>query len=463
MKKSKLIECFTSLDKEEMLAFSSHLENLSLRKEPVYYKLFKVLMKFYPEFPEELIERKKVYAKIFKGEAFNENKFFKLQTELIKVFEQFIVTYNFSKDKIRQQFDLLCFYQQKNLDKYFQICLREFVDLLAKMPECSLKNWYSFRMEEQVVIFSQKLTERKTDYQPVFDALIDFTDAEQLRWKNIASTNMFPFETTYLPNSLLYYIHSHLQELVTTNNETKFIEVYQWSEKFLHKFEKEYAREVLIVLLDFAIKKINSGNLEFYRHAFNIYNLFMQLGILTDPNGFITVATYKNYITTALKLKEIDAAKSFLEEHKSLLDPVFAEEVYAFNKANIAFEDKNYELATDLIIQINFKDIFYKLNARRLLLKAFFEMSEINDTYFELYYNTLNAFKKYIYTMEGIPEVYIEANKNFVNFTARIGNSQSNGKSSKDKILREIKNTNKLAEREWLTEKCESYLMNAKQ
>jgi hypothetical protein len=454
MKKSKLIECFSSLDKNEFNSFADHLETLCFKKETTYYKLFKILAKHYPDFPEEQLERKKVFLKIFKGENFNENKFFKLQTELIKVFEKFIVSYRYSKDNVSQLFDLLCFYQQKNLDKYFQICHRELLEMINNMPESTLKNWYIFKTEEQIVIFNQKLTERKTDYQAVFDALINLTDSEKLRWKNIASTNLFPFENSYVSNSMLFMIHSQLDELVKNNNEDRFIEIFQWSAKHLRKFEKEYAREVLNVLLNVTIKKINSGELSFYRHSFNIYNLFLQLGILTDPNGYVTVATYKNYITTALKLKELDIAKEFLEQQKHMLDPTFVEEVYAFNKANIAFEERQFEQVSDLIIQINFKDIFYKLNAKRLLVKAYFEMSQMNDTYFELYYNTLNAFKKYIYTIEGIPLVYIEANKNFVNFTARIGNLTPENKLQKLKILNEVQSTLRLAEREWLMEKC---------
>lgn len=454
MRKAKITECIASLSEEELNAFKLYMENAIQKKDSPAYKLFSILIKLYPDFNETFIERKKVFSKIFKNEPFNENKLFKLQTELTKYFEQFILTYYYFKDAIKQQFDLLCFYQQKNLDKYFSITLREIKDTLNKLPESSIKYWYKYRIEEQLVIYNQKNDERQTDYQPVIDTVFEFSETELLRWKNISATNLFTVEAEHHPTSLLYFAHNFLHALLNDESEENFHNIYQWSDKYLDKFEKEYAREILIGQINFCIKKINRGDLPYYRHALNVFNLCIRLNVITDPNGFITVATYKNYITTALKLGETQIAKKFLDAYHPYLDPVFAEEVYAFNKANIAFEEKKYDDVSILIININFKDIFYKLNARRLLAKTYFELSKINATYFELQYNTLNAFKKHIYTLDGLPEVYLDANKNFINFTLRLSNVAPDKKQHKLKILNEIKSCGRLAEREWLMEKC---------
>lgn len=454
MKKSKFVEIVSSLTSKEYDAFKMYMEKIPSKKDAPFIKLYKYIINFYPDFTEADIERKKVYTKVFKGEAFNENKLFKVQTELTKHFEQFILSYNYSNDKLRQKFDLLNFYQMKNLEKFYHTSLRETTELVRNIPQSSLKYWYHSRIEEQKVIYDQKNNERKTDYQPIINAIFEFSETELLRWKNIAATNLFPLEYTYNAGSLLYTAHSHLNKLIREETDESFEILFQWSENHLHSFDKEYAREIMFGQINFCVKKINGGDLHYYRHALNVFNLFIRLGIITDPNGFITVATYKNYITTALKLGELDAAKHFLERYRSLLNPDFVDEVYAFNKANIAFEEKLYEDVSDLIININCNDIFYKLNTKRLLIKTYFELSKTDAAYFELHYNTLNAFKKYIYLLDTVPDVYLEANKNFVNLTARISNLRLNNHHQKAKLINEIKSTGKLAEREWLLEKC---------
>jgi hypothetical protein len=56
---------------------------------------------------------------------------------------------------------------------------------------------------------------------------------------------------------------------------------------------------------------------------------------------------------------------------------------------------KDYDNALTLLVSIKYKDIFYKVSAKRLYLKIYYELSTNNQKrYFDVFDSALNAYKK---------------------------------------------------------------------
>ncbi|QQR98508.1 MAG: hypothetical protein IPK18_02975 [Sphingobacteriales bacterium] len=167
----------------------------------------------------------------------------------------------------------------------------------------------------------------------------------------------------------------------------------------------------------------------------------------------IELAAYKNYITLALKFNEINLAEKFLEKYKSHLQDEHKEEVYNFNKALILFEKKDYSSVIDLLLFLNFKDVFYKLNQRRLLVKTYFEISQTNESYFKLLIDYIASFKKYLLSLKTLPEDYIILNKNFIKFTEILISKQKLNKNDAKTFSDKLSKVEKISERNWFNEK----------
>lgn len=322
--------------------------------------------------------------------------------------------------------------------------------MINNMPLGTTHGFYSYQFEELLTSFELKKDERSANYQNVFAVLNEFVETEKLRWENLSLINLFPSLYKVEPSGTFYLLHAQLNNLLKENNDQQFADILGLLKKEIHAISKEECREILMVLFDYSIRKVNSGNQNFYIEIYNIYNIFIDREILLDASNLLTVATYKNYITVALKLGKVHEAEMFLEKYKPFLSEEAREEVYNFNKANILFEKHEFASVLDSIANEKYTDIFYSLNQRRLLIKTYYELLLKDDSYVDLFISSLNSFKKFIYLKDSIPDVYSEANKNFFKFSQRLLDNNCGNKLKINKIITNLKDTEKLAEREWL-------------
>jgi len=374
-------------------------------------------------------------------------------SELTKICENYIVYLQKNDNGIIEKMQLLRFYYERNLDKYFTSTAREIRQMINNMPLGTTHGFYNYQFEELLTCFEIKKYERSANYQNVFFVLNEFMETEKLRWENLSLINLFPSLYKVESKGTFYLLHAQLNKLLKENNDDFFADILILLKTEINKISKEESREILMILFDYSIRKVNSGNYNFYTELYKIYHLFIDRNILLNASNLITVATYKNYITVVLKLGKINEAEIFLEKYKPYLSDENREEIYKFNKSNILFEKKEYDEVLNLIANAKFSDIFYNLNQRRLLIKTYYELFLIDESYHELFISSLNSFKKFIYLKDSIPEIYIEANKNFYKFTQRLSDYVYGDKVKIRKIITSLQKTEKLAEREWLENK----------
>jgi hypothetical protein len=270
-----------------------------------------------------------------------------------------------------------------------------------------------------------------------------------MRWKNLSMINLFPELQYEAPGGIFYQLHKQLNELLTVKDDDAFVTALQAIEENIDRFDKEESRELLKIVLDYSIQQVNNGKREYYEYLLKIYKLFIKQGILLNDYGLIAISTYKNYITVALKLDKPKDALDFLETYHNKLPAESREDIYTFNKANILFDQQHYERVIDLLQDAHFTDIFYKINRKRLLIKTYYELLLRDDSYFSLLESQINAFYKFIYIEKKIPEIYINANKNFIKYIKKLLSSGLN-KDTKTLLSGKIRSTKQLAEREWL-------------
>ena len=450
MKQTKFFETIVILNKSELEGFVDFLESLLSARHPCYL-LMKHLVSCFPNFPENKLERKFVYKKIYSA-SFNNNKFNKLLTEAFKNFEQYVVEVLFPIEDILHRLKLLQFYYQRNLNRNYESLYKEVLNKISQLKESSYKNYLFYCLEDIHLDFLLKKNNRNANYQVLYNHLDAFYLIEKLRIENLSMINLVHQLNSCEPTGDLYQIHKNLNEFLKHQDDEKFYKVLELAGSFLQYLERPAIKEILLILLDYAIKAVNSGKLEFYHKCLEIFNLQEEFHVLLDNETTMPVSTYKNYITVALKIKQTAVAESFLIRYKDKLLPEFKEETYILNKANIEFEKGNHDFVLETLNLYKFNDIFYKLNSKRLIIKALYECCEEDDTYFDALYNNLNAFKKFIYTEDSIPEIYIEANKNFFKITTQIEKALFDKEKSK-KLRMKVLNTPKLAEREWLLSK----------
>lgn len=450
MKNSKLVELMCVFTPAEMLELRKYAIDFYKLKESPSLKLFFLLEKALPNLDQNDISKKSIFKKIFKQEDFNENKLSKLMSELIKLIEQFVIDVLSPKDFLIEKLYLMRFYYEKNLLKNFETHKRQFQDLLSQSLEGAKKNYFLYQFEELVISGELKINNRLADYSKVYKQLNEFYFAEKYRWENLALINLHPQMELTEPNGLYYSTHLILNKLLKENKEEDFLLLFNKMDTFKGKFIAEELVEIFNILLNFTIQKIAIGEIDYYEKCASIFEVMIASEVLVCDDGFIKMGAYKNYITVLIRLNKIDRAIEFLEEFKQYLAPEIREDTYFFNKALLLFEQNDYNMVLEILNKIKVDDIFYKINQKRLMIKTFYELQKVNDTYFDILNNQLNAFKKYIYTEKSLPEINIEVHKNFVKILMKILGI-SKGENARILLLEnEIKKLKRIAEKDWI-------------
>lgn len=456
MKKAKLIDLLKSFRNNEIKDLSVFINQISY-EESFVLKLFSYLYKQYPLFLDKNIEKEKVYKKLFPTKKYDENKLSKIMSELSKTIEDYIIVTHSRSNDLYNKVQLLTYYNERLLEKLYQQTEKEIIKLQTKMPISAQNEMLSYQFEFIRLLNRIKKDIRKPDFQILYDNINIFFETQKLRWQNINYTSMLPeLKTTIITDNsvnMYYRLQKKISNLFVNNDDAYLEQIIDFLTENTLNFEKIEKDEIYLLLTAYTLDKGNNGNVIYHKYLFDIYNLMDKQGVFLNIYNNIDLASYKNYITLALKFNEIDAAEVFLEKYKYNLVKEIKEELYNFNKALILFEKKEYNTVLDLLLFCNFTDVFYKLNQRRLLVKTYFELSRFDESYFNLLFDYIAAFKKFLLTIKTIPQNYIILNKNFIKYTEILLSKEKFNNEEVKLYTDKLSKVDQISERNWLNEK----------
>lgn len=136
-----------------------------------------------------------------------------------------------------------------------------------------------------------------------------------------------------------------------------------------------YVKEIFIILQNFCIKKLKLGGKVYEKFLLDIYKIQIEKDILLH-NQSLSPWTYKNIITIAFRLQEDQWAYSFMQEYIKYVSEDERQNVYSYNMANYFYRSKNYDKSQQILQTVEFTDTFYKLGAKWMLAKIYFEKEE---------------------------------------------------------------------------------------
>jgi hypothetical protein len=202
--------------------------------------------------------------------------------------------------------------------------------------------------------------------------------------------------------------------------------------------------EIYLSAINFCIKRLNTGDKDYLREAFILYKNAFESGKLM-PNGILTRYTYNNVLVIAMRLQENDWAKQFLEDYKQYLAPKERDNTYRFNRAFLSYHLKDYDTAQTLLQQVvHFDDPLYNLDARRFLVRIFYETDAITalESQLESYKAFLRRHKEIGY--------HREHHLNFIKYVEKMITTDLSSSNNKRSIREKVNEETALAEKDWL-------------
>lgn len=213
-------------------------------------------------------------------------------------------------------------------------------------------------------------------------------------------------------------------------------------------FPPNEIRDLYVGAINYCIRRLNSGSREHIRAALDLYRSGLDRKILLE-DGFLNKYTYNNILLLALALEDWDWARQFLETYKALLPPREQESAWQYNLARYYFRKKEYARAQEVLRGVEFRDVFYNLDARRMLVRIYFDTDETAPLE-----SLLDSFGVYLQRKRASLGYHRELNQHFVRFVKFLLRIQPGDQKALDRLRERIRSTVYVAEREWLLEKC---------
>lgn len=468
MKNAKLIQLLRTFKAKDFRRFREYLASPFFNKREDLRHFYAALEQFAPKFTPRDLSKEELWACYAPKRSLDEKELGYLLNFLLKHAENYLASEAFENDLAAKGTRVLAHCLNHGLDKHFRAVHHRCSKALSAAPyrdaEWQLKAW---RLADAEVQRFYRSKSRRPD---------------QTMGKAAVHLDAFYLDKKLEMTSETVNLHQIIQEEMDSDsvegllafvkgreNLEASVQIRQLILNILkdHEdigsfralrarlpetptiFPPDKVKGIFAYAQNFCIRRIKSGRPEYHEELFQIYRHSLQAKIMYEGE-YLNPWNFKNVNSVALKLGEFDWAQGFMTEHGDHILPEFRESALAYNRANLHFHQKNYESALRTLMEVEFSDIFYALDTRRMMLMIYFERHD-----FDAFSSLASSFRIFLRRNQIISEKNRIAYKHFIDWAVRIYRERQvmDGKGLRQ-ILKEIPETKPMVEGEWLMEKC---------
>lgn len=414
----------------------------------------------------EYTNSKDLYKVVFKGKQYDAKQLHNAFYTLTRHIERIIALRYFEEDAAFNNFILMRFCSQYNLTKEYNSYLQKLKQQTDNSESSNLLFSYLSQkihldyLEEKKRQFIQEELIKK-------DQLLDAFYFKEKLW-NLFEMDVYKniYHFAYTPNlsdsiqsidinnfhfakSSLQFLKLLLLMMEEFENDTHFERALNLLDESYNVIPVKDLRLYYIAIINYAIKKFNTGKKAYLNELFKIYTLQIKHHVLLNEKNYLEPYAYKNITTIALQNKEFDWTKNFIEDYSGYLPKEEKENAYQYNLANYYYYTGNYKQCLRLLQTVHFTDVYYNLDARSILLKIYFEEKEWN-----LLHDHCFAFKAFVLRQKGISEQHKTGYLNLIKWTHKLSDSIFDIRKRKT-IIEKIAGQKKISELKWLMEQIE--------
>ncbi|MEL6845543.1 MAG: hypothetical protein AAFP02_20245, partial [Bacteroidota bacterium] len=235
---------------------------------------------------------------------------------------------------------------------------------------------------------------------------------------------------------IYYYTYCSLQEYKRDIFDK--LKAVFWQQH--QKLPPSEQQDVLLMIINVCIKRLNTGDSSFAGEAFDLYQKGLQADLLLKQ-GYLSRFDYKNIVSIGLIMREFSWVADFIERYAPFLEEEYQQSYRDFNTAKLEFTRGNYRQAKRLFTMVEYDDVFFNLSAKMMLLKIYYEEQELDSLE-----AILDSFRRYLQRQSGLgyhKEVY----GNILRLVSKMVRLAPNDEKAKKALQHQIEETQPLAER----------------
>lgn len=461
MHKTKVFQLIKPLSKKDQRALRKFLDSPYFNQREDVIQLFEYILKLLKK-PQVESSLEKAFQHIFPEQSYDAQQFRYTMSFLVVLIKEFFVLEHQKEASIEKQLTLCRSLRKRGFTQLFE---QEWKQLKKMQQSQDLRN-YKYHLNNYNIAFEyyehflQHSRHGKIYLPEMAEELSHYVIAAILRHSCLilAMKNLWDqdFKLDLLEEvlssvrqesyddipAIAIYYHGYCA-LSNLENEDNFLQLKDLIYKHWEQFPKDEIRDIYLMAINYCIKQLNRGARHYIQEALDLYRSGLENKSLLE-DGFLSSFNYKNVLRLGMGLQEYDWVEKFMEEYKDYLHPKEKENTYVYNLAFFYFQKPDYDRAIDLLQKVEFKDVFNNLDARRMLLRIYFELKE-----FDALDSLLDSFKTYIHRQKDIG--YHRNNYlNLIRFVRKILQLQPSDKSERLQLRQKIESTKAIAEKEWL-------------
>lgn len=455
----KTLELVKSLNVHEHTAFEKYLESTFFNVSKEATKLHKAVA------AGNFNSRQEYFKALFPGKKYDDKQYRYIASELNGHLEKFLMMRFLQKDPLMTDLITAETLAERDLKKSYRMLHRE----ITTRQSFRDATWFMRQYEHGIhdLRFTVRDAERKAapDYNTVIGHLDTFYLLAKLRLAcestNLANILQSSVDTGLYEKILeladdsrfaeepLVGIYARIYRILTDpKNETAFNEAGMLLREQSEKIKPAELADLYQYLKNFCVRQVNSGNTEYVRILFNLYNDMLQNKPLMR-HDYLSQWEFKNMVTISLRLGEHDWCEKFLNKYISFLRPEDRKNALTYNTAYFSFMKGEYRQAVRKLQEVEMTDVFYQLDSRVVILKCYYEL---NDT--DAFFYQASAFRLFLMRNKSISAFQQTIYRNLIKYITGIERARFN-RAKLQKIRQKIETQKNVADVAWLMNKIE--------
>ncbi|NBC07041.1 MAG: hypothetical protein GVY26_07595 [Bacteroidetes bacterium] len=480
MRQSKFIDLLAQLTERERSRFRDLSWSPFFNKNQKLRQLIGFCLEKAPDFIESELDKTVAFRLIYGAEQpYNELQINNLLSDALQLLQQ-MLTYQ----ELEQEPALLRTYETRALlnrraEKQLPHSLRRLRQLTERMSTRSHEYFHQQVEQNQLqdrYALLQSTRRQSPHLQRASDALDLYYCCHKMRLAcDMASRNRAinaQYECHYINEVLSWYqeageewkaypaLQTYYQALMMLTSEEEGY--YKGLRESLAAHGAIFSAEEQQDLYDYAqnycVKRINSGDANYYQDILELYKLMLDQGVLLRQ-GYLTQWSYINIVTAGIRLKEYDWTDWFIHAYREHLAPEVQENVFTYNLAALQFGKSDYLGALQILQGVEFSDAFYHMSAKIIQIKSYKELGED-----EALLSLLEASRKYIKRNRQLSAYQKQSNSHFLRMIGKIHKLQASRERVSRKafeeaakqLRRELESLSPLTNKSWLREKLQA-------
>ncbi len=409
---NNLIKVLKTFSRKEMTRFCEFSHSPYFNKHADVRALVSYLSDIYPKYKDSNCERKVIYRKLFEGKTHDQAHLALIFTYTMRLLERFLIQEELEEHSGLNPIFLLRSLRHRKQHKHYERIMRDQEKNIAHADYRDSEHFnLRFLIAEEADNYYTGLAQHKRDHSiqlkqnnlDHYYLTVKLRDACEMKLRSKIlkidySTGLLDVVINEVGQELERYqavpaiiIYFHIYEMIVNGDAKYFDQVLEVLNKNRAVFPAGERQNIYNYLQNYCIEQINKGNVRFLEESLQLYKAQLEQGLLLDEKNYLSEWHYKNIVTVGIRLQDMTWTRQFIEEYAAHLSPASKDNAYSFNLAAYYYAVKEYEKVLELLLQLEYKDIRYNLDAKALLLRTYYDLNE-----YEAFLSLIESFRQYL-------------------------------------------------------------------